>query len=75
MFLFQGFYKSICTYEVSQEMEIKSGTKFLIKMGPERAGRVAQVVAYLPTKCEAVNSNPISPQRKKERKMGPGDFC
>jgi hypothetical protein len=31
-----------------------------------RAGGVAQVVKHLPSKCGALNSNPISPERKRK---------
>jgi hypothetical protein len=34
----------------------------------KRTGRVAQVVEHLPSKCEALNSNPSTAKRKKERK-------
>jgi hypothetical protein len=32
---------------------------------PNRAGRVAQVVDRLPSKCEALSSNPSTTQKKK----------
>jgi hypothetical protein len=34
------------------------------------AGRVAQVVEYLPIKCKALSLNPVPPPKKKREKKG-----
>jgi hypothetical protein len=38
---------------------------FFIKIGNRRAGGMTQVVEHLPSKCEALNSTPVQPKKKK----------
>jgi hypothetical protein len=39
----------------------------VLRKGDSRAGRVAQVVGHLPSKCEAISSNPSATNKKRKR--------
>jgi hypothetical protein len=40
-----------------------------LKTREQRPGGVAYVIEYLPSKCEAQNSNPCTAKKKKEKEM------
>jgi hypothetical protein len=66
----------ICISVSPKEEEVKMAySPFKIVLG----GLEAQVVEYLPSKCEALSSNPSTTKKKKKKKIVPGSgtkhFC
>jgi hypothetical protein len=56
---------------------MKMESQIRVKSGNLGAGGVIQVVEHLPSKCEALSSNPSTKKKRKERKKDPGasDSC
>jgi hypothetical protein len=60
----------LSTWRLKQEVyKSEASLGFCLNKREKRAGRMAQMVEYLPRKCEAPSSNPSTTKKKKKKKI------